>query len=182
MSIHNGPARRLAILAYIGRHQAEHGFAPSVRELTAAVGLASTSATHSHLVTLRYAGLVDYEPLFARSLHLTQEGVAMSSLSLWDTMTPPTTADPMSAEAAASMVGPAKPLRLRVLEAILRREPVAEWELEEQLGMPGNTLRPRLWELTRAGLVARGAGGTTPAGRACYLYGTTILGRETVGS
>ena len=51
-----GRLQRERILAYIAEHQAEHGWAPSVREIGDAVGLASPSTTQSHLQTLHRQG------------------------------------------------------------------------------------------------------------------------------
>ena len=48
-----------AILEFIRRHKREHGgMAPSMREIAAAVGLASTSTAHHHLATLEERGLI----------------------------------------------------------------------------------------------------------------------------
>lgn len=41
--------RRTAILDYIAEYSRKNGFSPSIREMTEATGLASTSAVHFHL-------------------------------------------------------------------------------------------------------------------------------------
>lgn len=48
---------RRAILRCIARHQAEHGWSPSVRELAREVGR-STSTVHQHLVGLQRQGFI----------------------------------------------------------------------------------------------------------------------------
>lgn len=50
-----GRRQRQMILDYIAQYQAEHGWAPSVREIGDAVGL-SPSPTHAHLHTLHDEG------------------------------------------------------------------------------------------------------------------------------
>jgi hypothetical protein len=94
---------------------------------------------------------------------------------------PPTTADEMSREAASSMLDAAGGIRRKVAECIKRHGPVAEWRVEEILGLEGNTVRPRIWELRKAGLVAHLGSGLTPSGRKCHLYALTELGVELVG-
>ena len=44
--------RKQKILEHIARTVAERGYPPSVREIADAVGLASTSAVHNHLIAL----------------------------------------------------------------------------------------------------------------------------------
>ena len=51
-----GQATRRRILGYIGEYQGEHGWAPTVREIASAVGLASPSTVQKHLTTLRDQG------------------------------------------------------------------------------------------------------------------------------
>lgn len=51
--------RRQRILACIARTVAERGYPPSVREIAEAVGLASTSAVHHHLIALEREGLLE---------------------------------------------------------------------------------------------------------------------------
>ena len=94
---------------------------------------------------------------------------------------PPTTADVMSRAAAASMLDAAGGIRRRVAECISQYGPVAEWRIEEILGIEGNTVRPRIWELRHAKLVESRGSGLTPSGRRCHLYVLTALGVEMVG-
>jgi repressor LexA len=56
------------ILAYIERTAAERGYPPSVREIASAVGLASTSAVHHHLLRLQKEGRLSRQPTRSRAL------------------------------------------------------------------------------------------------------------------
>lgn len=50
--------RQLAIYDFIKSYSGEHGYPPSVREIGAAVGLASPSTVHMHLKVLEEQGLI----------------------------------------------------------------------------------------------------------------------------
>ena len=50
--------KREEILRFLTQFVAENGYAPSVREICAAVGLQSTATVHYHLGALREAGLI----------------------------------------------------------------------------------------------------------------------------
>lgn len=50
--------RQLAIYEFIRSYSNEHGYPPSVREIGAAVGLASPSTVHMHLKVLEERGLI----------------------------------------------------------------------------------------------------------------------------
>ena len=96
-------------------------------------------------------------------------------LDLWGP--PPATADPNSQAAAESMVLSAGNLRRAVFMAVEKWGPISAQELEAHLEMPGNTLRPRLWELHRAGYIERiPEKGVTSSGRACWRYVATGTG------
>jgi len=56
------------ILAFLRSYSAEHGYPPSVREIAAAVGLASTSAVHHHLTKLEEAGKLQKQATRSRAL------------------------------------------------------------------------------------------------------------------
>jgi repressor LexA len=56
------------ILGFVRSYSAEHGFPPSVREIAAAVGLASTSAVHHHLTKLEEAGKLQKQATRSRAL------------------------------------------------------------------------------------------------------------------
>lgn len=50
------------VLHYIDRFVSENGYAPTVREIGAAVGLRSTASVSYHLTQLQAKGLLNYEP------------------------------------------------------------------------------------------------------------------------
>ncbi|MGH2463728.1 MAG: transcriptional repressor LexA [Candidatus Limnocylindria bacterium] len=70
--------RRQRIVEFIARTVAERGYPPSVREIAEAVGLASTSAVHHHLVALERSGQLERGSRSSRALRLTAtaEGTA----------------------------------------------------------------------------------------------------------
>ncbi|MYE47546.1 MAG: hypothetical protein F4X25_12540 [Chloroflexi bacterium] len=70
--------RLRAVVVAIARHQAEHGYAPSVRELMAAAGFSSTSHTTHWLRACEEAGLVVRAPRRARAITLTAKGRALA--------------------------------------------------------------------------------------------------------
>ncbi|MBA2265361.1 MAG: transcriptional repressor LexA [Chloroflexi bacterium] len=63
--------RRQRILDCIARTVEERGYPPSVREIADAVGLASTSAVHHHLLALERDGLLERGTHSSRALRLT---------------------------------------------------------------------------------------------------------------
>jgi repressor LexA len=63
--------RRQKILECIARAVSERGYPPSVREIADAVGLASTSAVHHHLIALERDGLLERGTHSSRALRLT---------------------------------------------------------------------------------------------------------------
>lgn len=60
------------ILQFITAFYREHGYAPSVREICASVGLRSTGSVHYHLTALREAGKIDMEPVKGRTIMLSR--------------------------------------------------------------------------------------------------------------
>ncbi|HEX5039440.1 MAG TPA: transcriptional repressor LexA [Candidatus Limnocylindria bacterium] len=62
--------RRQRILDCIARTVEERGYPPSVREIADAVGLASTSAVHHHLIALEKEGLIERGTHASRALRL----------------------------------------------------------------------------------------------------------------
>jgi repressor LexA len=68
--------RRQKILDCIARTVADRGYPPSVREIADAVGLASTSAVHHHLIALERDGLLERGSHSSRALRLTRQGEA----------------------------------------------------------------------------------------------------------
>ncbi len=61
-----GAQKRDAIVEYIDDYRQEHGFAPSITEITAHVGTARSNI-HHHLNVLREEGRIRYHPHIARS-------------------------------------------------------------------------------------------------------------------
>jgi len=82
--------RRQRIVEYIARTVAERGYPPSVREIADAVGLASTSAVHHHLVALERSGQLERGTRSSRALRLTAtaEGMAPPSRRARGAVTP----------------------------------------------------------------------------------------------
>ncbi|HEX5578284.1 MAG TPA: transcriptional repressor LexA [Candidatus Limnocylindria bacterium] len=68
--------RKQRILEHIARTVAERGYPPSVREIADAVGLASTSAVHHHLIALEREGLLERGQNSSRAVRLTPQGEA----------------------------------------------------------------------------------------------------------
>jgi len=68
--------RRQRILDCIARTVEERGYPPSVREIADAVGLASTSAVHHHLIALERDGLLERSSHSSRALRLTARAEA----------------------------------------------------------------------------------------------------------
>jgi repressor LexA len=68
--------RKQKILEHIARTVAERGYPPSVREIADAVGLASTSAVHHHLIALEREGLLERSQNSSRAVRLTPQGEA----------------------------------------------------------------------------------------------------------
>lgn len=68
--------RRQRIVEFIARTVDERGYPPSVREIAEAVGLASTSAVHHHLIALERTGLLERGSRSSRALRLTAAGEA----------------------------------------------------------------------------------------------------------
>jgi repressor LexA len=64
-------ARKQRIIDYIAATLRARGYPPSVREIAAAVGLASTSAVHHHLSALERDGYLERGATQSRALRLT---------------------------------------------------------------------------------------------------------------
>lgn len=62
--------RKQRIIDYIAATVRESGYPPSVREIAAAVGLASTSAVHHHLSSLEKEGVLERDATQSRALRL----------------------------------------------------------------------------------------------------------------
>lgn len=66
MEYRNGSERRDLILQFITKYQKEHGFAPSVSEITSEIGTARSNI-HYHLSVLQQEGRIAAQPHTARS-------------------------------------------------------------------------------------------------------------------
>ena len=64
-------ARKQKIIDFIAATVRERGYPPSVREIAAAVDLASTSAVHHHLQALEREGLLERGASHSRAIRLT---------------------------------------------------------------------------------------------------------------
>ena len=63
-------SKREEILCFLTKFAAENGYAPSVREICAAVGLQSAAAVHYHLNALRQDGLIEMDGMKKRTITL----------------------------------------------------------------------------------------------------------------
>ena len=70
--------RKQRIIEYIATTVRESGYPPSVREIAAAVGLASTSAVHHHLSALEKEGLLERDATQSRAIRLTPAAMLAS--------------------------------------------------------------------------------------------------------
>lgn len=69
----SGRLARERIVAFAAEYWAEHGWAPTMREVAAAVGLRHASSVKVHLDLLAAAGRVRYEQHTARSLRVVTQ-------------------------------------------------------------------------------------------------------------
>ena len=65
--------KREAILRFITEFMRKQGYAPSVREICAGVGLASTATVHYHLNALKEEGLISMDCMRKRTISLPEE-------------------------------------------------------------------------------------------------------------
>lgn len=74
---------RQKILAYINEYWANHHISPTVREISNATGISSTSTIHGHLQRMARDGLISLEPRVPRSICplVTQDGTPRSDMS-----------------------------------------------------------------------------------------------------
>ncbi len=114
--------RRQRILDCIARTVEERGYPPSVREIADAVGLASTSAVHHHLVSLERDGLLERGTHSSRALRLLGPRTARP------------TAEAGTADAGAGKVTPFRmpverdTLTLPVMGEIAAGQPIEAYE------------------------------------------------------
>ena len=70
MERHTLSERQKKILKFIENFLAKHGYPPTVRDIGAAVGLASSSTVHAHLANLEKLGLLKRDPSKPRAIEL----------------------------------------------------------------------------------------------------------------
>ena len=58
------------LLEYIDRYVADHGYSPSIREICAAFGYASTCSVKLRLDKMRRQGLVTFEDMLPRTVRV----------------------------------------------------------------------------------------------------------------
>ena len=105
----------------------------------------------------------------------------MSAPTIWDFGTPPSTKDENSKAAADSMLGRVGSIRQIVAHRIMVAGPISEEWLEHDLGYSGNTIRPRIVELARAGIIVKAEKkGRTRSGRECWEWLATDMGRRLI--
>jgi repressor LexA len=127
--------RRQRILESIASTIAERGYPPSVREIADAVGLASTSAVHHHLLSLEREGLLERGPHSSRALRLTPHGQLP--------LTRPAR-QPAPDRRVTPFRMPMEPnvVRLPVLGEIAAGQPIQAYEdQDERLEVPGSMTR-----------------------------------------
>ena len=90
--------RQAAIYEYICSYTDQHGYPPSVREIGAAVNLASPSTVHMHLKVLEQFGLIDRDPKKPRTMKIVPQASNISD----------------TAKLATSIVGDSSSFILRV--------------------------------------------------------------------
>lgn len=66
--------RQAQIYEFICGYTGEHGYPPSVREIGAAVGLASPSTVHMHLKVLQELGYIKRDSKKPRTIEVVSEG------------------------------------------------------------------------------------------------------------
>jgi repressor LexA len=71
-------ARKQRIINVIAVTTRQRGYPPSVREIAAAVDLASTSAVHHHLEALEREGILERSAATSRALRLTPRGALLA--------------------------------------------------------------------------------------------------------
>ena len=68
------PPRQLAVLLWIYDYLERHCYAPTLREIGAALGIRSTNGVNDHLRALERKGMLTRQDLKARTIVLTCEG------------------------------------------------------------------------------------------------------------
>ncbi|HIZ18019.1 MAG TPA: transcriptional repressor LexA [Candidatus Olsenella stercoravium] len=115
--------RQLAIYDFIRAYSDEHGYPPSVREIGAAVGLASPSTVHMHLKVLEEQGLIKRDSKKPRTIEVMRDDQGSSEAS-----------QPL---ASVSQDVGANVIRLPLVGRVAAGVPIlAEQNVEETLALP----------------------------------------------
>lgn len=123
--------RRQRIVDFIARTVEERGYPPSVREIADAVGLASTSAVHHHLIALERDGLLERGGKHSRALRLTTRPQPVPSEPATGSETPKVTPFRMPVERET--------LTLPVMGEIAAGQPIEAYEdAAETLAVPAS--------------------------------------------
>jgi len=127
--------RRQRILDCIAHTVEERGYPPSVREIADAVGLASTSAVHHHLIALEKDGLIERGTHASRALRLIARPAAIP-----EPLAEPA-ADPIDAAKITPFRMPVEreTLTLPVMGEIAAGQPIEAYEdAAETLSVPAS--------------------------------------------
>ena len=114
--------RQMAIYEYICSYTKERGYPPSVREIGAAVGLASPSTVHMHLKVLQERGLIKRDSKKPRTIEVVSDSPA------------PNTSTPLASPAQDLS---RNEMRLPLVGRVAAGMPIlAEQNVEETLTLP----------------------------------------------
>lgn len=80
--------KQMAVLSYIHKQVAEHGYPPTVREICSAVGLSSTSTVHGHITRLIDKGFLHKDSAKPRALEITPKGLDLLGVKPMQTKIP----------------------------------------------------------------------------------------------
>lgn len=117
--------RQQSIYDYICSYSAEHGYPPSVREIGAAVGLASPSTVHMHLQVLQEEGYIKRDSKKPRAIEVVSESEGKSDADSSASLAP-VSEDPDRDTISLPLVG-----RVAAGQPIL-----AEQNVEDRLSLP----------------------------------------------
>ena len=68
----HGKELRERICRFIADYTATHSFAPTVREISAGVGLKSSASVYSHLTKLEIEGRIEVKPYSPRAIRVIE--------------------------------------------------------------------------------------------------------------
>lgn len=115
--------RQLAIYDFIRTYSTEHGYPPSVREIGAAVGLASPSTVHMHLKVLEEHGLIRRDSKKPRTIEVVDKQAS--------------SADDQAPQASVSQDVDRNLISLPLVGRVAAGTPIlAEQNVEETLTLP----------------------------------------------